>query len=65
MALQLKKIAKTESKNRVIVFQTTKELEKLGFSKDELAYIKSQLDAKRKSITINHLNYFSFLVQPE
>lgn len=65
MALQLKKIAKTESKHRIIVFQTVKELEKQGFTKDELAYIKSQLDAKRKSITLNHLNYFSFLVQPE
>lgn len=65
MALQLKKIAKTEAKHRIIVFRAFKELEKQGFTKDELAYIKSQLETKPKSITINHLGYFSFLIQPE
>jgi leucyl aminopeptidase len=65
MTLQFKKIAKHEAKHRIIVFQTLKELEKFGFAKNELTYIKTQLDAKRKSITINHFGYFSFLLQPE
>ena len=65
MSIQFRKSAKAEAKNRIIVFQTSKELEKLGFSKEELSYVKEQLEAKRKSITINHFGYFSFLIQPE
>jgi len=65
MSTFIKKISKITAGNSVYIFQEIKDLPKENFDKAQLEYIKKQLDNGKKTITINHYGYFSFLVKPE
>jgi leucyl aminopeptidase len=65
MAIQFKKITQSDKGNRIILFRKEEDLKGWKFSTDESKYIKSQIALNKKSITLNHLHSFSYLILVE
>jgi leucyl aminopeptidase len=65
MAIQFKKITTSDKGNRIILFRKEEDLKGWKFSSDESKFIKSQIAAGKKSITLNHLHSFSYLIMVE
>ena len=59
--IQLKKINKPSLNNRIVVVSGEKDIATIGLSKEQLAFVKTQLKIEKKSITVNTYDGFIFI----
>lgn len=59
--IQLKKINKPNLNNRIVVVSGEKDIATIGLSKEQLAFVKTQLKIEKKSITVNTYDGFIFI----
>lgn len=63
MLTTVRKIAKLKSAHRVFIIQDVKDLPSDAFTKEELGFVKDQLKAGKKQITVNHFSFYSLVVK--
>ncbi|MEX1188266.1 MAG: leucyl aminopeptidase [Bacteroidia bacterium] len=59
--IQLSKSKKAIPADRILLCNTSKDLEKSGLSDQELQYIKTEEKAGKKSLILNNYEYYSFI----